>query len=556
MKAFPLTLLLAAGLAFGSAVVRAQDVIIGSPVWSQQTPVAEKLPQLRGSWRPVYPTRLAASYTGYAFVFVTIEADGKRSRFGSRATQPELAESVGRASRELEMKPAMTGGKAVKSSVWLPVIFNAANTNPKKPDAAPRLLAVAPLVLPDGAPPPGPIWATVQLDDTGAVTGAPVFDDAGTESFRPQIESALAQWRFAPARRAAKSVAAPMHVVFLTLPPMGPPPPLAAKSNEVRPKSLSRPPPDVRLRGRKGYVAVGFDVETDGRVTHAVATETNDPEMAEMVLKDLAQWKFQPGTRDGIPVKMHETTRVSFTGSIPAGGREAYQVTGTPESIEKMPPELRFDVAPKPRVVTNPVYPYARLRENLRGHATVVMQIDATGIVTGTRIVDETHPDFGQALLASAARLKFDPALRDGRPTATIIRQGQEFYPSNGSPLLDATDLRLLRREKSSPESIVGGPQLDTPLRPIANPVPRAPLSLTGTTGTALVEFLVDETGRARLPRIASATEPGFGYAAVQAVADWRFEPPLVAGKPAVVRVRAPFNFAPSNAPGPTTKSN
>jgi outer membrane biosynthesis protein TonB len=40
-----------------------------------------------------------------------------------------------------------------------------------------------------------------------------------------------------------------------------------------------------------------------------------------------------------------------------------------------------------------------------------------------------------------------------------------------------------------------------------------------------------------------SASEPAFGYAAIQAVAFWRFEPPLAKGKPVVVRARVPFNF-------------
>ena len=61
--------------------------------------------------------------------------------------------------------------------------------------------------------------------------------------------------------------------------------------------------------------------------------------------------------------------------------------------------------------------------------------------------------------------------------------------------------------------------------------------------GEAQVEFLVDEQGHAHLPRIAGASDPAFGYAAVQAVSQWLFEPPKAGGKAAVVRVVEPFEF-------------
>ena len=59
-----------------------------------------------------------------------------------------------------------------------------------------------------------------------------------------------------------------------------------------------------------------------------------------------------------------------------------------------------------------------------------------------------------------------------------------------------------------------------------------------------MVDFIVDEEGYVRLPRIVSASAPDFGYSAVQAVSQWRFEEPKVNGKPAAVSVRAPFSFS------------
>jgi hypothetical protein len=57
-----------------------------------------------------------------------------------------------------------------------------------------------------------------------------------------------------------------------------------------------------------------------------------------------------------------------------------------------------------------------------------------------------------------------------------------------------------------------------------------------------------------RLPRIVSATADSFGYAAAQAVVAWQFGPPLVGGKPAVVRVKVPFKFSLNNAKAPAAQ--
>ncbi|MBE35455.1 MAG: hypothetical protein CMI16_07860 [Opitutaceae bacterium] len=57
------------------------------------------------------------------------------------------------------------------------------------------------------------------------------------------------------------------------------------------------------------------------------------------------------------------------------------------------------------------------------------------------------------------------------------------------------------------------------------------------------MEFYIDEAGHPELPRIVSSSEPAFGYSAVQAIAQWIFEPPLKDGQPVVVKVRVPVVF-------------
>lgn len=77
-----------------------------------------------------------------------------------------------------------------------------------------------------------------------------------------------------------------------------------------------------------------------------------------------------------------------------------------------------------------------------------------------------------------------------------------------------------------------------------AEPIFPSQLDDAVTGGEAEIEFFVDRSGAVRLPRIVSASEPAFGYAACQAVAAWAFSEPRQAGAPVIVRVRRTLIFA------------
>ena len=117
---------------------------------------------------------------------------------------------------------------------------------------------------------------------------------------------------------------------------------------------------------------------------------------------------------------------------------------------------------------------------------------------------------------------RFDPALKAGKPTATVLKIQQDFTQF---ALLSDKEGSLFRREKRHPDSIVDESKLDALLQRRMNQEPAFPLALRGKIdrGTARIELLVDEEGEARLPRVVEASEPAFGYAAVQAVSHWTF---------------------------------
>jgi TonB family protein len=215
-----------------------------------------------------------------------------------------------------------------------------------------------------------------------------------------------------------------------------------------------------------------------------------------------------------------------------------------------MPPQYQYDTPPRPRGAVLPVYPYALLREKADGNATVALLVDTDGKVIEVVVVQATRPEFGQALAAAANAFVFDPALRDGQPTQTVMHMKQEFAFSalayNDLTMPDDTDRSLFHREVNDPATIITKPKaLDSPIKPLSCGKPKFPYLADAkiNEGQAVIEFLINEDGHARLPRIASATDPAFGYAAVQAVSQWLFDPPTAGGKPAVVRVKIPVAF-------------
>jgi TonB family protein len=276
-----------------------------------------------------------------------------------------------------------------------------------------------------------------------------------------------------------------------------------------------------------------------------VVTRSNNPAFDQPAIAALLKWKFEPATVDGRPVNSQMSVPIIFLFNDGAGIEAATVEASSRRAQAKLPEEIRYDVAPKIRGIAQPVYPYPLLREGKKGKAVVLFQISPQGKVVGLKIAEAAQPEFGLALAAAVETYGFDPALKDGHPVTSVLKTEQDFTSSQSDKVVAGEDLSLLRREKKKPETIVGADQLDAPLKPLSRQSPVFPVTLTDGLdhGEAMIELLVDEAGRARLPRIISASNPAFGYAAVQAVAQWLFEPPKSGGKPAVARTRVPFEF-------------
>ncbi len=331
-------------------------------------------------------------------------------------------------------------------------------------------------------------------------------------------------------------------------------------------------PREMRRKGLRGLVEIGFVVDSKGQVRDPIVISSTNPGLNQSAIDAVLKWRFEPGLRQGVPVNVRMEVPISFQldgpapsgrdaflqdnilsdGVTPGGGSEPYQVSDRHVDQSELPPELRYDTPPKPANVVFAVYPFELLRDGVDGTADVRFLVSPNGKVAQATVVKATRPEFGQALLAMLDEWKFQPAMKDGKPTLTVMDVQQEFSDSGGDVPVSNVAKDLLHELKKAKLVLCPLKDLDAPPQVLSQHPPVFPSALVGkvTEGQAAVEFLIDHDGNVQLPRVVSATDPAFGYAAVQGVSAWKFAPPTSHGQPVAVRAKVPVDFvAPKLAP-------
>ena len=529
----------------------AQDVILTPVEWTDPRGAPDELPKFKSPPRVEFPEALRATPDiGYVVYDRMIDAKARNLMLNPHATQPALqAAATPRGNGAWAMSAGRRDGKTVNTAVTFAFIFNPATAAEKIPDATPRLLEVALVWVkaPKGAKPlevfpDRVVFADVSVDKTGAVTAVKNMPDGLEEP----CAIAAKNWRFAPARQGGAPVVAEVRVPFIIITEsqneaigqVGVPPRVTFQARPVYPIAM-------RVSGLRGEVLVDFVVDIEGRVRNAFVVRSLNPAFDDPALEAVQRWRFEPGRVGDRLVNTHMMVPIVFELEGTFGGGGGPLETRGKADLSKLPEQFRYDTPPQPTGTARPVYPYALLRDKKTGRARVVFVVGPSGRVLEAETKDASAPEFGRALLAAIETFTYQPALKGGRPCPSVQVFEQEFTSSEDWQLVGDDDLALLRREQKKPESILTLRDLDHPLVARSRRPPIFPVALPAGVekGEAVVEFLIDEDGRARLPRIVSATHEAFGYAAVQSIASWRFEPPTRGGRAVAVRALVPVEF-------------
>lgn len=315
------------------------------------------------------------------------------------------------------------------------------------------------------------------------------------------------------------------------------------------PQPIRQTPPvfpySLSQAGLTGSVVVELVIDQTGSVPNAYVVESNNPWFERPAIEAVLGWKFKPAQVDGHPVKVRVKQRIEF--ELNWGGRTPQLWTITKgKDHHKLPPEFQWDEPPQPSNTQFPVYPYEQLKAAVGGRVRVSYVVGPDGRVLRALLLEAATPELGHAVLATIDAWRFRAAKKkDGTPAYANLSSEYVFQPKGRGDVPVSDEARqILRDLEKEPDSIATLAGLDRPLQPLSRRPPVFPTAMgQAETGEALIEFYVDKKGDAQLPRIVSATAPEFGYAAIQAVATWRFEPPVKNRQRVVARAQIPIEF-------------
>lgn len=218
--------------------------------------------------------------------------------------------------------------------------------------------------------------------------------------------------------------------------------------------------------------------------------------------------------------------------------------------------QLPFDFAngPPPQLPAltryePPAFPASlRLTSITDGYATMMFTVDAEGEVGDAVALEASHPAFVDAVRDALFRWRFQFVESSTVPRREVIQF--EFKRTGTISSLsqrDATKSFFPQTEtaQTAPIRSIEWGALEAPPERIVMTTPVYPqaLRLQRIKGYAIVSFVIDATGRVRVPVVTGASEAQFGEAALSAVREWRFEPPSHEGGAVHVLVERSFTF-------------
>ncbi len=312
-------------------------------------------------------------------------------------------------------------------------IQTAESPNPVPPNGkAPRAVVlnqVAPAYTPEAqaAGLQGSVVLYLEVSAAGELEAAHVIQSLGMGLDQKALE-AVAQWRFAPAKKAGVPVRVVQsgEVRFRLS---------TAKSWEIRRglyqvgqgevdhrSRFSEPvlaqyiSPDPKTCVSDGRVAVvNFDITKTGRVRKAKLAVGKGEAAGSSALHAVSGWIFQPGTENGKPATGTGVVELVCDSTRPADASHleddaAGPTTGMPD-VHKSAPKLVYKIEPS--------YTEAARRAGLSGKVVLSMEIDRSGLVGNMSVIRSLGLVMDEEAMKAVNQWRFEPGLKDGKPVIT-----------------------------------------------------------------------------------------------------------------------------------------
>lgn len=216
---------------------------------------------------------------------------------------------------------------------------------------------------------------------------------------------------------------------------------------------------------------------------------------------------------------------------LPGLGTEA-----TPYIIPAEGPVRVIGEIKPPRLLKqfNPRYPEIARQARVEGLVIVEAETDVSGHVQNVKIL-RSIPLLDQAAIDAVRQWIYEPLMIDGKPRGAIFTCTVRFQLDGGAgkilpPAKDGEPLKLTGDVK--------GPKLVTQVDPIYPNAARKAL----VEGSVILEATTDIYGRVRDIKILRSI-PLLDQAALDAVRQWVYEPPIINGKPISVTFTVAVTF-------------
>lgn len=195
------------------------------------------------------------------------------------------------------------------------------------------------------------------------------------------------------------------------------------------------------------------------------------------------------------------------------------------------------------------VYPTSLLYGGVdSGEVRASISVDQDGNLKDCLVTAYTEPEFADVALAALKRWRYRPAKAGGSPTASrsdllfeFRNKGVVVQTLPGAQVRRAYFSTINEHYQYKPCQLRDLDRIPTPIQvvsPLVNSDEKA--------HTVTVEFYIDEEGRVRMAAVPRGLAGDvYAAAAVAAVEQWRFEPPLRKGRPVLVQAQQEFNFRP-----------
>jgi TonB family protein len=221
----------------------------------------------------------------------------------------------------------------------------------------------------------------------------------------------------------------------------------AARASTVELQSTKTPPviirrvepqytPEARRARIQGIVEIEIDIDAGGVVTDARILKSLDHTFGldAEALSSARRWLFRPATVDGKAVPFTATVQMEFRQhdtpkAEPKAAPNAEAKTKAKPAKDDEQKSGPVVVAPVVLKRVDPKYTPEAMRAKIQGTVTLLVTIDANGVVTGATVAESLDAEHGldNSAIAAVMQWSFRPGTIDGVAKAFDVKISMEF---------------------------------------------------------------------------------------------------------------------------------